>query len=87
MDASLTSALGLVAGALTTIAYVPQVYKTWQSKSSKDLSLPMLLLLSAGILMWLLYGWLNSDLPVIVANAATLVLTCGLVFFKFKFKE
>ncbi|MCC2548620.1 SemiSWEET transporter [Hymenobacter sp. BT175] len=87
MDFSLTSVIGLTAATLTTIAYVPQVYKTWHAKSSKDLSLAMLLLFSTGVLLWLIYGWLVKDWPVILANAATLLLTGGLLVLWFKYRE
>jgi MtN3 and saliva related transmembrane protein len=82
-----TFVLGLVAASLTTIAYVPQVLKTWKSKSSKDLSLKMLLTFCAGIILWLIYGVLEKDTPIIAANSVTLLLACTLLFFKFKFKN
>jgi MtN3 and saliva related transmembrane protein len=82
-----TFILGLLAASLTTIAYVPQVVKTWKSKSSKDLSLKMLLAFCVGVCLWLLYGILEKDTPIIVANSITLLLACTLLFFKFKFKN
>ncbi len=82
-----TFILGLVAASLTTIAYVPQVVKTWKSKSSKDLSLKMLLTFCVGVTLWLIYGVLEKDTPIIVANSLTLLLACILLFFKFRFKN
>ncbi len=82
-----TFILGLVAASLTTIAYIPQVLKTWKSKSSKDLSLKMLVTFCVGVSLWLIYGVLEKDTPIIVANSVTLVLTFVLLFFKFKFKN
>jgi MtN3 and saliva related transmembrane protein len=82
-----TFVLGLVAASLTTIAYVPQVVKTWKSRSSKDLSLKMLLTFCAGIILWLIYGVLEKDTPIIAANSVTLLLACTLLFFKFRFKN
>jgi MtN3 and saliva related transmembrane protein len=79
--------LGLVAASLTTLAYIPQVAKTWKSKSSKDLSLKMLITFCVGITLWLIYGILEKDIPIIVANSVTLLLTFTLLFFKFKFKD
>ncbi len=67
--------LGLVAAALTTAAYVPQVVKTWRSGSSADLSLGTYALLLAGLVAWLAYGVLVRDVPIILAN----VVTIGLV--------
>jgi MtN3 and saliva related transmembrane protein len=78
--------LGLVAGTLTTISFLPQVIKIWTSKSAKDISLTMFLLFSAGIFLWLIYGVFISSLPVILSNAITLVLASIILLFKFKYK-
>ena len=66
--------LGLVAAALTTGAYVPQVVKTWRSGSSADLSLGTYATLLAGLAAWLAYGLLLGDLPIILANVVTIAL-------------
>lgn len=66
--------LGLVAAALTTGAYVPQVIKTWRSGSSADLSLGTYAILLAGLVAWLAYGIALDDLPIILANVVTIVL-------------
>jgi len=66
--------LGLVAGVLTTAAWLPQIARTWRSRSADDLSWPYLLVFSAGVSLWLLYGVLSADVPVLVANAVTIVL-------------
>lgn len=79
--------LGLVAGMLTTAAFLPQVIKTWKSRSAKDLSLGMFSLFCLGVLLWLAYGFIVRDIPVIAANLATLMLASTLLFFKLKFKE
>ncbi len=79
--------LGLAAGMLTTIAFLPQVIKTWRSRSAKDLSLGMFSLFCLGVTMWLAYGILVQDLPVIAANMLTLMLASTLLFFKLRFKE
>ncbi len=67
--------LGLFAGALTTIAYLPQLLKIWQTKSAADISWVMLVTLTVGIVLWLVYGLFTHDLPVICANMVTLCLT------------
>lgn len=82
-----TQLLGLTAGMLTTIAFLPQVIKTWKSRSAKDLSLRMFLLFCLGVAMWLAYGVLVQDVPVIAANLLTLMLASTLLFFKLRFKE
>ena len=81
------SILGLVAGSFTTIAFLPQVLKTWRSRSAKDLSLGMFTIFTLGVAMWLAYGFLINDLPVILANVVTLVLASTLLFFKLRWKH
>jgi MtN3 and saliva related transmembrane protein len=81
------SVLGLVAGAFTTIAFLPQVLKTWRSRSAKDLSLGMFSIFTAGVAMWLAYGFMINDLPVILANVVTLILASTLLFFKLRWKH
>lgn len=82
-----TEILGLVAGACTTIAFLPQVLKTWKSRSAKDLSLSMFSLFCLGVFLWLVYGILQGDVPVIAANLLTLVLASSLLFFKLRFRN
>ncbi len=81
------SLLGLIAGAFTTIAFLPQVLKTWKSRSAKDLSLGMFSIFTVGVGMWLAYGILINDLPVILANVVTLMLASTLLFFKLRWKH
>lgn len=77
--------LGLAAGTLTTVAFIPQLAKAWRSKSTGDLSWAMVITFSTGVLLWLIYGiWIDS-LPVILANSVTLVLQAGIVSLKIKY--
>jgi MtN3 and saliva related transmembrane protein len=78
--------LGLAAGSCTTIAFLPQVIKTWKSGSAKDLSLGMFSFFCFGVLLWLVYGIMQRDIPVIAANLVTLILASTLLFFKLRFK-
>ena len=66
--------IGLVAATLTTSSFIPQVIKSWREKSAKDLSLGMFVIFCSGVFLWLVYGILNQDVPVILSNAITLVL-------------
>jgi MtN3 and saliva related transmembrane protein len=79
--------IGLVAGFLTTMAFIPQVVKTWQSKSAKDLSLLMFSFYCVGVLLWTVYGFMINELPVILWNIITLLLAAIILFFKIKFKD
>lgn len=69
--------VGLLAGLLTSIASLPQVVKTWRSRHVRDLSIWQPLLLSLGVALWLVYGMLIRDLPLILANITPLV--CNLL--------
>lgn len=79
--------LGLVAGSCTTAAFIPQVVKTWKSRSAKDLSLGMFSIFCAGVVLWLVYGLLIMDIPVIIANMVTLLLASFLLFLKLRWKH
>lgn len=76
-----------MAGGLTTAAFLPQVIKTWRSQSANDLSLGMFLMFSTGVALWLIYGLIVKDIPVIAANSVTLVLALILLYFKLRFKK
>ncbi len=84
---NLMTLIGLAAGFCTTAAFLPQVIKTWKSKSAKDLSLGMYSIFCTGVLLWLIYGIMISDLPIILANAITLILAVSILFFKLTFKS
>ena len=77
--------LGLAAATLTTCSFVPQLTKVWRTKSAADLSYGMFGAFSLGIALWLLYGLLRADLPVIVANGATLVLSVAILVLKIRY--
>lgn len=78
--------IGGLAGILTTASFLPQVYKTWKSKSADSLSLPMLLLMATGVLLWGIYGVLIESISMIIANVVTFISTLLLVYFKLSFK-
>ncbi len=67
--------VGMIAGTLTTIAFVPQVWRVWKTRSTKDISLSMYLVFTAGVVFWLAYGLMLGAWPIIVANVVTLALT------------
>jgi MtN3 and saliva related transmembrane protein len=76
--------MGLLAAFCSTAAFVPQVVKTWRTRSTKDISLVMFMVLITGVLLWLAYGILIRDIPLIVANGATLLFAGTILFFKLK---
>ena len=77
--------LGTLAGTLTTVAFVPQVLKTWRSRSANDISMGMFLIFTLGVLMWLVYGLYIHSWPIIIANAITLVLAGSILMMKVYF--
>lgn len=87
MEINFTTTLGLVAGVLTTIAYLPQLIKTWQSKSADDLSWSMLIILCVGIILWLVYGFSVHDIPIVAANIVTFVLASIILVLKIRYKQ
>lgn len=78
--------LGFVASALGIISFLPQVIKTWKSKSTKDISLGMYALLCGGTILWTIYGIFINSLPVIVVNIVIFILSLILLIFKLKYK-
>jgi lactoylglutathione lyase len=76
--------IGFVAACLTTGAFVPQAIKTWRTKSTDDLSPVMFILFCLGILLWLFYGIMKHDLPMILANSVTICLAGIILFYVLK---
>ena len=86
-SAIITEIVGMTAGALTTISFLPQVLKTYKSRSAKDLSMGMLSLFTFGIFLWAVYGVILMKPAIIIANTLTLLLAATLLYAKFKFKQ
>jgi MtN3 and saliva related transmembrane protein len=78
--------LGLIAGSLTTAAFVPQVLKTWRTRSTEDISLGMFALFALGVLLWLLYGIEIGSPPIVIANGITFALAAVIVILKLRYK-
>ena len=77
--------IGFFSGFCTTIAFVPQAYKVWKTKSTKDISLLMFVVFTTGIVGWLIYGILSDNLPIIIANIITFFLALSILIAKIKF--
>jgi len=77
--------IGVMAAVLTTTAFLPQVIKAHTSKHTKDLSLVMFVLFSAGLILWIVYGIALRSIPVITANAVTVLLSFYLIYLKIKY--
>ncbi|MBS3121563.1 SemiSWEET transporter [Candidatus Woesearchaeota archaeon] len=85
METGIISLIGFSAGLLTTISFLPQVIKTWKLKKTEDISFLMYLILAVGIFLWLVYGIFITDLPIIIANSISFVLTSIILVFKMRY--
>ena len=80
----LETLIGAAAAFCTTVSYIPQLRKCWETGETGDLSLKMLLLLASGLGLWLVYGVMCADAVIIIANAISLALLGGIIFFKIR---
>ena len=78
--------MGYLGSFLTSITFVPQVYKAWQTKSVGDLSRGMVIIVVSSASVWLVYGIAIESGPVIVANTVVLIFSLVLLYFTFKFR-
>jgi MtN3 and saliva related transmembrane protein len=77
--------IGAVAGTLSTIAFIPQVWRIWRTRSTHDLSLTMYLIFASGVALWFVYGLMLGAVPIIVCNGLTLLLAGTVLAMKIKF--
>lgn len=80
----MTTAIGLLAALLTTGAFLPQVVHTLATRDTRGISLRMYVIFTAGVVLWLIYGLLTRDLPLIAANAVTLILAGAILILKLR---
>lgn len=80
----LVKLIGFLAGALTTISFLPQVIKSLRTRRLEDFNLLFLLLMIAGLALWTVYGFMLGQLPLIVANGVTIALNLVLLWLKLK---
>lgn len=76
--------LGLIAGILTTFAFLPQAVKTWRTRSARDFSLPTLLMLVAGVGLWTIYGVMRAAPSVWLGNGTTMLLAAFILSVKLR---
>ena len=79
--------LGLVAGAFTSFSQLPQLIKTVKEKEAKSLSIGMMITLMAGLGLWIYYGFLRKDIPIIITNSFSEFINLLLLFFSIKYKK
>lgn len=80
-----TSIIGLVAGILTASSLLPQLIKTVKEKKADEISMGMLVILLAGISLWIVYGIKKNDFPIIATNAFSLLLNIIMMVLRFKY--
>jgi MtN3 and saliva related transmembrane protein len=78
---------GFLAALLTTIAFLPQLYKTWQTKSADDVSIVMLILFITGLICWIIYGLKINSIPILVANLITLIFNLSILILKVTYSK
>jgi MtN3 and saliva related transmembrane protein len=81
----ISTIIGLMAATCTTVSFLPQVIKAWRTRSTRDMSAGMFALLVTGNSLWLLYGALIGDLPLVVANLITLGLVATILALKLQY--
>ncbi len=79
--------IGYVGAFLSAVTFIPQVWRAWKTKSTEDLSAPMLLIVLASTFVWLTYAVLTQSGPVIAANIIVLILSLTLLYFKYTFRK
>lgn len=78
--------IGYIAATLTTISFLPQAIQVFKTKNVTSISLGMYCIFTTGVLLWLIYGVLQKDAPIIIANAVTLVLACAILVMKWRYE-
>ncbi len=80
-----TELIGFVAGILVAVALLPQVIKSWKTKSTHDISLGWSVTSLAGQLIWIMYGWMISSPSLIIMSSITFLMACSVLYLKFRY--
>ena len=78
---------GYFAAILTTLAFLPQLIKTFKTKKAEDVSLITLIMFLTGVLSWIIYGYKISSTPILIANVITFILNFLILIFKVTFAK
>ena len=78
---------GFSAAFLTTTAFLPQLYKTWQTKTAEDVSLVMLILFITGLICWIIYGLKINSIPILTANIITFIFNFSILILKITYTK
>jgi MtN3 and saliva related transmembrane protein len=77
--------LGYSAGILVIVSLIPQMIKSWKSKSTKDISLLRYIIYTVGIFLWLVYAFLLNNGPMIFSNIIAIIFAGSILYMKFKY--
>ncbi|ACF47123.1 hypothetical protein CR161_00770 [Prosthecochloris sp. ZM] len=78
--------IGYAAGILTTIAFLPQAWQVFRSRSTGDISLTWAITMIAGVFLWLCYGFTKNSMPMMLANSITLLLLGIILWYKIRYR-
>ena len=81
---SFAEIIGFVAATLTTLSFYPQAYKIIKTRDTASISLVMYSIINVGLILWLVYGLMIGDMPIILANAFTLLASLTILFLKIR---
>jgi MtN3 and saliva related transmembrane protein len=81
---NVTTLIGILAAVCTTASYIPQLKKCWETGSAGDLSLKMFSILAVGIALWVVYGLMQQDFVIILANSVSLLFLAGILYFRIR---
>ena len=78
---------GFLAALLTTLAFLPQLYKTWKTRSADDVSLLMLIVFLTGLICWIIYGLKINSVPILIANIITFIFNLSILILKINYSK
>ena len=82
----MTEFIGYAAAVLTTLSFIPQVWRTWTTRDVAGISLGMYVVFATGVFLWMVYGVLEGAWPIVVANAVTLALALAILAMKLRWR-
>jgi MtN3 and saliva related transmembrane protein len=83
----LTGYIGIIAGICTAVSLLPQLFKIIKEKKADDISFFMLFILLSGLALWVWYGVLKDDYPIIITNSFSFLVNSLVIFFTIKYKK
>lgn len=87
MDEWVIQAIGIAAGVCTAVSLIPQIVKIQKEKKAQDISLAYLIVLLLGLILWIVYGVLRKDIPVIATNVVSVIINLTTMYLGIKYKS